>query len=545
MGTFNYDATNRQIVEASDRLILATGGAGTGKTRAAIRRAEWIADNCKLGEGQRILFLSFSRASRARMRQALRLHATALLPHCEVVTFDSMCRSLATRYGEWLGLSGQLRISQRDSDEPSYHFEPPEDGQYATFPGIRSLALRVLSREDVVRTLSDAYPFIMVDEFQDTREEHYNLLMRLWPHSAISAFGDPYQDILPGANTFDAMGALRGRGAKPFELTHQQRQPEWLRLFAEAVKQDDPQIVAQPPVTKEYGNVEHVLRVCIHWDIHKARRAGQHVAVITFRTDRALQIAACLRQDKTTTKGTLHHRWPVTVDCSDAILGAHLATIELIWQALLDQHDATFCGLAQESLCEVVKGQTPEGRRKAVKARCPETTIADACRSAAQAITGCAANDFIIAADVVNQLHEQLGDKKTPECSLLSAAVRQLQGHIPDDGQAETPADARRVMQRARVSRLAARDLDGGGAGDVIRVMNVHQAKNREFDFVALIYDVRDIHGGADTGEAYERHRMLLYQAITRAKQNLIIYYWGGDRRTELPLGPCLSKMLQ
>ena len=543
MSQYAYDDVNRQVVEAPDGLVLVTGGAGTGKTRAAIRRAEWLADNCELGEGQRILFLSFSRASRARMRQALRLYASALLPHCEVVTFDSMCRSLATRYGEWLGLSGQLRISQRDTDEPSYHFEPPEDGQYATFPEIRSLALRVLSRADVVSTLTDAYPFVTVDEFQDTREEHYSLLMRLLPQSSISAFGDPYQDILPGANTFDAIGALRARGAMHFELTHQQRQPEWLRLFAEAIKQDNPEIITQVPVSKEYGNIEHVLRVCMHWDLHRARSAGQDIAVVTFSTDRALEVARFLGQDKTTKAGKLHHRWPVRVDCSDAILASHIATIELVWQALL-QHDTTLCGLAQESLCEVVKGRTPDSRRKVVKACCPDARIAELSREAAQSITGRAATDFIIAADVVDQLHGQLGDKKAPECELLPAVVRQLQAHVPDDAEVVGPADARRVMQRAKVSRLAARDLDGGGSAGLIRVMNVHQAKNREFDFVAVVYDTRDMYGCADSDEAYEKHRMLLYQAVTRAKQNVIVYYWGGGKQTKEPLGPFLSKVL-
>jgi len=163
---------------------------------------------------------------------------------------------------------------------------------------------------------------------------------------------------------------------------------------------------------------------------------------------------------------------------------------------------------------------------------------------AAPRLTGCAATDFIVAADVVDQLHGQLGGKKAPECDLLSVAVRQVQAHVPDDAEVRSQADVRLTMQRARVSMLAARDFEGRGGGDVVRVMNVHQAKNREFDFVAVIYDARDVYGGADTEEAYEKHRMLLYQAVTRAKQNVIIYYWGGDKRTKEALGPFLSKVL-
>lgn len=80
--------------------------------------------------------------------------------------------------------------------------------------------------------------------------------------------------------------------------------------------------------------------------------------------------------------------------------------------------------------------------------------------------------------------------------------------------------EARRIHQRSRAHRRA---RDRG-----VRAMTIHQAKNREFHSVVVLWPY-EVHGSA------ERKRRLLYNAITRAKHRVLVVVQDPTRLQQPP----------
>jgi superfamily I DNA/RNA helicase len=84
----------------------------------------------------------------------------------------------------------------------------------------------------------------------------------------------------------------------------------------------------------------------------------------------------------------------------------------------------------------------------------------------------------------------------------------------------EIDKQARAIHHRTRAFR---RIRDGG-----VRAMTIHQAKNREFDSVIVLWPYQVV--GSD-----DRKRRLLYNAITRAKRQALVVVQNPDRLTKPP----------
>jgi superfamily I DNA/RNA helicase len=84
----------------------------------------------------------------------------------------------------------------------------------------------------------------------------------------------------------------------------------------------------------------------------------------------------------------------------------------------------------------------------------------------------------------------------------------------------EIRLEARRNHQRSRAYR---RVREGG-----VRAMTIHQAKNREFDSVVVLWPY-EVAGSA------ERQRRLLYNAITRARRHALVVVQNPDRLHQQP----------
>ena len=242
--------------------VLVVAGAGSGKTRTLVFR---VARLVELGvDPQAILLLSFTRKAAAEM---LRRAGQLLDGRCERVaggTFHSFANTVLRRYGPTLGLSSSFTILDRgdaadtvnllrtrhefdkrdrrfprkqtiaemfsmavnksrhlaDLIEDTYHhlIEHTDDllslhAAYDTYKAERLLLdyddllvkLHVLLRdhEAVRHQLSQSYPFVMVDEYQDTNALQGAIVRLLAAdHDNVMAVGDDAQSIygFRGAN---------------------------------------------------------------------------------------------------------------------------------------------------------------------------------------------------------------------------------------------------------------------------------------------------------------------------------------------------------
>lgn len=179
---------NRQRILDATGHVLVTGGPGCGKTTIALHKA---LSRIEMGlePGQKVLFLSFSRAAVSRILEAARHD----LPHesrqfLEIQTFHSFHWQLIRGHGYLLGAPRNIRImlphderalrNGARGNNPAWDAERNklfhEHGLLA-FDLFAPKALALLRGSDEIRRLvAERYPLIIVDEAQDTGTDQWN-----------------------------------------------------------------------------------------------------------------------------------------------------------------------------------------------------------------------------------------------------------------------------------------------------------------------------------------------------------------------------------
>lgn len=93
--------SQRKVVEMNaNGPVRVLGGAGTGKTVAALHRAKWLAQHVFTGENDRILFTTFTKNLAADIRENLRkIGSIEILKKIEVVNLDAWVSQFLKRHG--------------------------------------------------------------------------------------------------------------------------------------------------------------------------------------------------------------------------------------------------------------------------------------------------------------------------------------------------------------------------------------------------------------------------------------------------------------
>lgn len=223
---------NQQNVLSASGHLLVTGGPGSGKTTVSILKAALIS-NQNLRRGQKVLFLSFARATISRVIEAIEQEKSISMDdkkRIEVDTYHSFFwrilkshgylvgfprkLSILTPQGEAISLSGirseyssqsrrdinvKNEIESRSREELSRL--SLQDGMIC-FDLFATNVANIISRSSRIRKLiSTKYPFIILDEFQDTNAAQWDVVQPLGEFSTLIALADPEQRI------FDFIGA--------------------------------------------------------------------------------------------------------------------------------------------------------------------------------------------------------------------------------------------------------------------------------------------------------------------------------------------------
>lgn len=219
-------------VLAAEGHQLVVGGPGSGKTTVSILKAAKIARE-KLRPGQRILFLSFARATVSRVLEAIDVERSVTKEdkrRIEVETYHSFFWRILKAHGYLVGFPRQMTIltppneaialsairsgfkaPSKLSDEEKAQkaaLEATERMRLATEEGkvcfdlFAERAANLLRGSTKVRELvSTMYPFIILDEFQDTSADQWRAVEAIGKSSTLIALADPEQRI------FDFIGA--------------------------------------------------------------------------------------------------------------------------------------------------------------------------------------------------------------------------------------------------------------------------------------------------------------------------------------------------
>lgn len=213
-----------EVIEA-DGHLLVTGGPGSGKTTISILKAAQIAEH-RLGASQKILFLSFARATVSRVVQAIE-YEQKILPaqkRCiDVETYHSFFWRILKAHGYLIGLPRRLSIlaspgeaialSEIRSTFPARNLsseqkaakkaaEDLERNRLAAKEGkvcfdlFASFVCKILQGGKCVRRLvATMYPVIILDEFQDTNSPQWQVVQLLGEFCQLIALADPDQRI--------------------------------------------------------------------------------------------------------------------------------------------------------------------------------------------------------------------------------------------------------------------------------------------------------------------------------------------------------------
>lgn len=170
------------------------GAAGTGKTHNLVGRAGEIVQDGALGEGHKLLALTFMNGARRRLDARLGENA-AFRRRFDCQTFDVFARTLAARRRSLITPDMQAQVAALNE-----------------FDGPCALAAALLEQEPVRRWVARSFPLVLVDEAQDLDEYRMRILQGLSPSCRIVAAADAFQCLHNGRDTAPLMGWLEGAG---------------------------------------------------------------------------------------------------------------------------------------------------------------------------------------------------------------------------------------------------------------------------------------------------------------------------------------------
>lgn len=222
----------QQKVMAADGHLLVTGGPGSGKTTVSILKAADIAAG-RLRPGQKILFLSFARATVSRVIEAIEYEQQ--IPReqrrrIDVETYHSFFWRVLKAHGYLIGLPRRLAIlapaseaislsairsrypgdsklskahkAEKTAQEEAERQRLAWDEGRVCFDLFASSVGDILHGSERIRRLVAAmYPVIILDEFQDTNADQWRVVQALGQFCTLIALADPEQRI------YDFIGA--------------------------------------------------------------------------------------------------------------------------------------------------------------------------------------------------------------------------------------------------------------------------------------------------------------------------------------------------
>ncbi|GBF33407.1 ATP-dependent DNA helicase UvrD/PcrA [Desulfocucumis palustris] len=565
---FNISDEKRKVLDTTGNLLVI-GGPGSGKTTIALLKARHIIESGVLQNEQRVLFLSFARSTISRVEQ----HANIVLSksifnRLEINTYHSFTWAILKSHG-YLLCSKQLRLLppheasarladyDKDVDKKLEINRLFKEEGLVHFDLFARMCAKLLAKSNSLSILiSETYPTIILDEFQDTNADEWAFITQLGKKSNLIVLADAEQRI------YDFRGAdpaRIGQFIATFHPTTFDFGNENNRSNGTDIVQFGNDLLTGENRHKKYKNVQFVYYpirkgsaqlILLKSAIIKAcerlkceDKQEWSIAVLLPSNSLMLAVSDFLERTQRFTNGAIlpHIRHEVAIETAGPSIAAVLI-------ARLIEHGSTKqCKLNQLliDLCEHIRGRRGDkppsksdlaiseslvGYIKTGKIRgTKRQAIIDECNAIINncnslEYTGEVASDWIkvrellldASSDCIKQVkldanYLRLLHRGSILNSSLSEIWRRYDNYIG-------AADA--VKNALTQEHFATSTKTWTG----VNVMTIHKAKGKEFDEV-IIYE------GSFPGQRFvynegktEQARLNLRVAVTRAKRNAIIF---------------------
>lgn len=225
---------------ANERFIFLLAGAGSGKTRVLIERVKYLIN--KGINPEKILLITFTR--KATLELTERLPKGNVNPL--ITTFHGFCYKMLSPLMELNLVKEEYLISEGFTKDEIRNIDIEKRNNINSklikryhqllkkknlidFVDLEIILLKKLKNKQFKKYLSSKYPYILIDEFQDTSKYQFLLLQRLLnEESYFFAVGDPDQSIygFRGANRRVIKSYIKYFNAKTYILDTNYRSKE-------------------------------------------------------------------------------------------------------------------------------------------------------------------------------------------------------------------------------------------------------------------------------------------------------------------------------
>lgn len=515
------DLSPRQldVVYATDRKLLVTGGAGTGKTTVALWAARTELERSG-NETKRVLFLTFSRTAVDQIISRSRAMVTPVEDRIEVSTFHSFAYRLIRRFGHLTGVTGPNPTVQSASEEKLLG----KDGQRLVYDDLAPLAREILNDPRIAALLAERWCMVICDEFQDTGDGQWDLLHWLSEHARLLLLGDE-QQLIFGFLAPSGVGPRRMIEARAWvdrtielEAASHRDPTGAIPAFATAIFQrrfNDPAVLSalQEDRLHLHNGVDSDNVITIIGSALDAAfaRGCRSFGVFAHSNESVANLSLNLHR-----AGIDHHLVGLPdaeADALTAMLGlARYAYGEAVWNEV-----AIAFGTY---LTACTRGRTPDLAKAFANGWTLPTALQERIDNLQAALRDAAISSLVDVADVVATAWTSLGiTRGDAPWNRASPSFHALARQAARDPATQTVnlADALAQLRAGAMFDSQRRRLP------TVQVMNLHQTKGREADAVVILCSDDDYHG--EETEPFPDASRLLYVILTRARREVTMIF--------------------
>lgn len=547
--TMKYAPTDAQraLVESTESAVVIAGP-GRGKTATALAAAKHWLDTDP--SRTNVLFTSFSNAAVSRIADSARIELSGVSKRLQFRTFHACAMELLRDYGRFVGLRAPAKVLDSTEEKllaTEKGWNTSRDAEYTlelrrtaletgrvSFSLMLPLATSLLEASPTLRqVIGLRYPFIIVDEFQDTNADQWRFLRTIGEHSRVMVLGDPnqmiygkeYREVAARIQEFERW---KGVTRTTFDGHNFRCGVRTIVGFAEALLNGE-QVPRDPNGVQLYPTHQTAVRtklVSIWLALRKRYGDEISIAFITPSAKAADQISETLATPKagSVLPMPLYTSSDPTESAVDAFRFVVYAAAD--YRIVSSEKRATtltnaICVFAAEWNRKAAISQTLadklSGRLKSARAKSP---LRDYIRTAQIA----SINDFAIG--LVGALTME------PELTATMSSFTIRMKRLPDCEPLPLGRDC--LFDSYRDSRSPIGLVGSSiGRGRTV-VLSMYRAKGREFDAVILLCDPRQHSPATPLDEL----RRLHYVAATRGRR------WLGVVYPPLRLGPVLTPVI-